>query len=94
LYFDGQGQSSCDSAGMQKYQPDPANCSAPRSCSGSWSPPLQPRYQLNVTWNTSNPTGSCSAALPCADLRVTWPAAATPANATGSAEMLAAFDRN
>jgi uncharacterized protein (TIGR02598 family) len=52
------------------------------------------RYQLNVTWNTSNLTGSCSPALPCADLKVTWPAAATPANASGSSEMFAAFKRN
>jgi len=49
------------------------------------------RYQLNVTWNVA---GACSATLPCADLKVTWPAAATPANATGSAETFAAFDRN
>jgi uncharacterized protein (TIGR02598 family) len=52
------------------------------------------RYQLNLTWNTSNLTGSCSPALPCADLKVTWPAAAMPANASGSAEMFAAFKRN
>ena len=49
------------------------------------------RYQLNVAWNV---TGNCSAALPCADLKVTWPAAATLANASGSAEIFAAFDRN
>ena len=49
------------------------------------------RYQLNLTWNV---TGACSAALPCADLKVTWPAAATPANASGTAETFAAFDRN
>jgi uncharacterized protein (TIGR02598 family) len=52
------------------------------------------RYQLNVTWNTSNPTGSCSPTLPCADLKVTWPATATVANATGATEMFAGFDRN
>jgi uncharacterized protein (TIGR02598 family) len=91
VYFDGQGRSSCgDIAGVQKYQADPLNCSA-GSCSGSWSPALQPRYQLNVTWNV---TGNCSAALPCADLKVTWPAAATTANASGSTEMFVAFDRN
>ena len=50
------------------------------------------RYQLNVTWNVT--TGGCSVALPCADLKVTWPAAATAANASGSTEMFAAFDRN
>jgi uncharacterized protein (TIGR02598 family) len=45
------------------------------------------RYQLNVTWSGS--TG-----LRYADVKVTWPAAATPANATGSTEMFVAFDRN
>jgi len=45
------------------------------------------RYQLNVTWYGS-------AGLRYADVKVTWPAAATPANANGSAEMFTAFDRN
>lgn len=45
------------------------------------------RYQLNLTWSGS--TG-----LKYADVKVTWPAAATPANATGSTEMFVAFDRN
>ncbi len=45
------------------------------------------RYQLNITFPT---TGN----LTYADLKVTWPAAATPANASGSTEMFAAFDRN
>jgi uncharacterized protein (TIGR02598 family) len=45
------------------------------------------RYQLNVTW--SGPAG-----LRYADLKVSWPAPATTANASGSVEMLAAFDRN
>ena len=49
------------------------------------------RYQLNLTWNVA---GACSVTLPCADLKVTWPAAATPANAGGSAEVFAAFNRN
>jgi uncharacterized protein (TIGR02598 family) len=44
-------------------------------------------YQLSVTWNGS-------AVLRYADLKVTWPAAATPENATGSTEMFAAVDRN
>ena len=47
------------------------------------------RYQLNVTWNNSPPTG-----LQYADLKVTWPAAATAANASGAVELFAAFDRN
>jgi uncharacterized protein (TIGR02598 family) len=90
LYFDGLGQASCDSAGLQKYQANPTDCSA-GSCSGSWSPPLQLRYQLTVTWNVT--ASGCSNSLPCADVRITWPAAATAANASGSAEMFAAFDR-
>ncbi len=45
------------------------------------------RYQLNVTFPTAG-------YLTYADLKVTWPAAATPANASGSVEMFAAFDRN
>jgi uncharacterized protein (TIGR02598 family) len=49
------------------------------------------QYQLNVTWTI---TGGCSTTLPCADLKVTWPAPATSASASGSVEMLAAFDRN
>jgi len=45
------------------------------------------RYQLNVTW-------SGSSGLRYADVKVTWPAFATAANASGSVEMFAAFDRN
>ena len=58
---------------------------------GQFSTSLDPnsRYQLNITWNNSPPTG-----LQYADLKVTWPATATAANATGSTEMFAAFDRN
>jgi uncharacterized protein (TIGR02598 family) len=47
------------------------------------------RYQLNLTWNASAPAG-----LKYADLKLTWPAAATPANASGAVELFAAFDRN
>jgi uncharacterized protein (TIGR02598 family) len=53
----------------------------------STSPTANSRYQLNVTW-------SGSSALRYADLKVTWPATVTPANATGSTKMFAAFDRN
>ena len=52
-------------------------------------PTTNSRYQLNVTWNNAPPTG-----LQYADLKVTWPATVTPANATGSTEIFAAFDRN
>ena len=45
------------------------------------------RYQLSVTWYGSG-------GLRYADLKVTWPAAATTANAAGSTELSAAFDRN
>jgi uncharacterized protein (TIGR02598 family) len=47
------------------------------------------RYQLNITWNASAPTGQ-----KYADVKVTWPAATTPANASGAVESFAAFDRN
>jgi hypothetical protein len=51
------------------------------------TPGANSRYQLNVTWYGT--TG-----LRYADLKVTWPAAATTANASGSTEMFIAFDRN
>jgi uncharacterized protein (TIGR02598 family) len=47
------------------------------------------RYQVNVTWPDSGWSG-----LKYADVKVWWPAAATAANASGSTEMFAAFDRN
>jgi uncharacterized protein (TIGR02598 family) len=51
------------------------------------TPDSESRYRLQMTWNGS-------VALPYADLTVTWPAPAMPANASGSAKMFAAFDRN
>ena len=45
------------------------------------------RYRVNITWNGT-------AGLRYADINVIWPAAATAANANGSVEMFAAFDRN
>jgi type II secretory pathway pseudopilin PulG len=76
LYFDSSGRCSTDSAGSIKPN------------GSSWSPPIQTRYQLNLTfpWTNGLTYG--------ADLKVTWPAAATVANASGSTEMFAAFDRN
>ena len=55
----------------------------------STSPGTNSRYQLNVTWNGAPPTG-----MQYADLKVTWPAAASQANASGAVEMFAAFGRN
>ncbi len=81
-YFDSQAQCSCDSAGLQR--PNPLT----RNCSLTWNPVLQPRYRLDITWSSA-PTG-----LRYADVKVWWPAAATAANASSSAEMFAAFDRN
>ena len=82
-YFHSQAQCSCNSTGWQR--PNPLT----RSCSLTWNPPLQPRYRLDITWNVA-PTG-----LRYADVKVWWPAAAaTVANASGSTEMFAAFDRN
>jgi Verrucomicrobium spinosum paralogous family TIGR02598 len=71
-----------DSAGQ--CSSDPTGSTSP--CGVVWSPPLQTRYQLSIAWSNSS-------TLRYADLRVTWPAAAAPANANGSLEMFAAFDR-
>jgi uncharacterized protein (TIGR02598 family) len=76
LYFDGAGKCSVDVNGSTKVD------------GSAWSPPLQTRCQLSITF-PSSPSG-----LSYADVKVTWPAAATSANASGSAEMFAAFDRN
>jgi uncharacterized protein (TIGR02598 family) len=51
------------------------------------SPGANSRYRVNVTWYGTS-------GLRYADLKLTWPAAATPANASGSVGMFAAFDRN
>jgi uncharacterized protein (TIGR02598 family) len=80
-YFDSAGRCSCDSAGLQKFNPTTG------TCSDTWNPPLQLRYRVTVWWYGS-------VALRYADLNVTWPAAAAPANATGSTEMFVALDRN
>ena len=71
-----------DSAGQCSN--DLAGSTSP--CGVALVPPLQTRYKMNITW-------SGSTALRYADLKVTWPAAATSANANGSLEMFAAFDR-
>jgi uncharacterized protein (TIGR02598 family) len=59
------------------------------TCDPSTTVPPTSRYQVNVTWSDSG-----WSQLKYADVRVTWPAAATVANASGSTEMFAAFDRN
>jgi uncharacterized protein (TIGR02598 family) len=46
------------------------------------------RYLVSITFPSSPP------GLSYADVNITWPAAAAPANASGSVEMFAAFDRN
>jgi uncharacterized protein (TIGR02598 family) len=55
-------------------------------CGVALVPPIQPRYQVNLTFPS---TGN----LTYADLKVTWPAAATAANASSSVETFAALDR-
>ena len=47
-----------------------------------------PQYRVSVTYATS------STGLPYLDVKVTWPAAASSANASGSVESLSALDRN
>src|SRR6516162_1143529 len=71
-----------DSAGQ--CSSDVAGTTSP--CGVALAPALQTRYKMNITW-------SGSAGLRYADLKVTWPAAATAANANGSTEMFAALDR-
>ena len=71
-----------DSAGQ--CSSDLAGTTSP--CGVALAPALQTRYKMNITW-------SGSAALRYADLKVTWPAAATVANANGSTEIFAALDR-
>jgi type II secretory pathway pseudopilin PulG len=75
-YFDGEGRCSRDLAGS--IRPD----------GSSWTPPIQTRYQLNVSVPLRT-TG-----LIYADIKVTWPAAAAAANPSGSVETFAAFDGN
>ena len=58
-------------------------------CNPSTTAPATARYQVNVTWSDSG-----WSQLRYANVKVTWPAAATVANASGSTEMFAAFDRN
>ena len=74
LFFDSAGRCATDLAGTTS------------PCGVLWVPPVQPRYQVNITFPS---TGNLS----YADLKVTWPAAATVANASGSVEIFAAFDR-
>jgi CubicO group peptidase (beta-lactamase class C family) len=85
-YFDSQRQCSCDSAGLQRPNPATRDCT-----SLTWNPPLQPRYQLDITW-------SGSTTLRYADLKVRWPpvfVTSSPAPIpSGSTEVFAAFDRN
>ena len=84
-FFDSQAQCSCEKTGVQRPNPQ----TKPPNCSNVWSPPLQPRYRLTITW-------SGSSSVLYADLKVTWPAAVDPTNTTpsGAVEMFAAFDRN
>ena len=79
LYFNSEGEASCDLAGSQQAD-----------CISAWSPAIQTRYRLTVTFPTS-PTG-----LSYADVRVTWPAPVNPATGTpsGNVEMFTALDRN
>jgi len=77
LYFDSQSRCSGNLAGSTN------------PCGGGFSPVLQTRYRVNITFPPS--TGN----LTYANVKVTWPAAADPATTTpsGSVEMFAAFNR-
>src|ERR1051325_7799577 len=72
-----------DSAGQ--CSTDLAGSTSP--CGSPWTSPITTSYQLNISWHGS-------ATLPYANLKGTWPAAATAPNARGSVEIFAAFYRN
>jgi len=80
LYFTADGQCSADVNGT--IGPGPNGT--------SYSPPLQTRYLLTITFLPNS--GSRSATF--VNLRVSWPAAAGVANAVGSVQTLVALDRN
>jgi type II secretory pathway pseudopilin PulG len=63
------------------------------SSEGQYSAAITPtsRYRLTMTFS-SNPAGAAAATF--ATLKLTWPAAAAPANAAGSAECFVGFLRN
>ena len=71
-------------------------------CLGCAQPPLYfdsaGQFTTSLTANSrycaSVRFPSSPAGLSYADINITWPAAATPANASGSVETFAAFDRN
>jgi len=48
------------------------------------------RYRLDIEFPPNPKTGAATFAY----LKVTWPAAASPASATGASEVFVAFDRN
>ena len=79
LFFDSEGRCSTDVSGTTS--PDGT----------SWMPPLQTRYRVTISF-LPNGTGTRTATF--VDLKATWPAAATIANAGGAAEMFVALDRN
>lgn len=56
----------------------------------SAAPTASSRYQVNITFP---PNSSGASAAQFADVKISWPAAAAPANAVGSAEVFAAFSR-
>jgi len=79
LFFDGSGGCSLNVSGSTRVD------------GSSWVPPLQTRYQLDITW-------SGSTALQYADLKVRWPPVFVQSGPTpipsGSTEMFVALDRN
>ena len=78
VFFDSEGRCSSNLAGSTS------------PCGVAWVPPLETRYQVNITFPSSG-----NANLTYADIKATWPAAPDPATTTpsGSVEMFAAFDR-
>ena len=79
LFFDSEGRCATDVSGTTS--PD----------GSGWTPPLQARYRMTISF-LPNGTGTRTATF--VDLKATWPAAASIANAGGTAEIFVALDRN
>jgi uncharacterized protein (TIGR02598 family) len=79
LFFNSEGQCSSDLEGFTKRD------------GSSWDPSLQARHRATITFA---PNGAGARTATFINLKATWPAPATLANAEGSAEMFLALDRN
>lgn len=79
IYFNSEGQASCDVAGTQKAD-----------CVSIWTTAIQPRYRVSITF-PAGPTGLSYTSVRITWPAPVDPATTTPA---GSVEIFAAIDRN